>query len=218
MPCVGNHEYLDQGPQLFKMFFDLPRNGPRSSEPDLVYSFEYGDAFFAILDSTMGVSSKQAVEEQAAWLDRSLSASKASWKFVMFHHPIYASRRQRDNLPLQKHWVPIFDKHHVDVVFQGHDHTYMRTYPMRAGQRVATAEAGTFYVVSVSGDKFYEQEPRHELEVGRSHIPTYQVIDLIPESKRLVYRSVAENGATIDSFTIEKATAADHSLHFADGK
>ena len=40
MPCVGNHEYLDQGPRLYQMFFDLPRNGPNSSGPDLVYSFE----------------------------------------------------------------------------------------------------------------------------------------------------------------------------------
>ena len=37
MPCVGNHEYLDQGPRLYRAFFDLPRNGPAGdrSEPRL---------------------------------------------------------------------------------------------------------------------------------------------------------------------------------------
>ena len=28
--------------------------------------------------------------------------------------------------------MPIFDKHHVDLVLQGHDHAYLRTYPLRA--------------------------------------------------------------------------------------
>jgi len=142
MPSAGNHEYLDQGPQLFKMFFDLPRNGPKTSEADLVYSFEHGDAFFAVLDSTMAVSSPRAAREQADWLDRALSATKATWKFVMYHHPVYASRRNRDNQPLKDHWVPIFDKHHVDIVFQGHDHTYIRTHPMRANHRASSSGEG----------------------------------------------------------------------------
>lgn len=218
MPSSGNHEYLDQGPQLFKMFFDLPRNGPKSSEADLVYSFEHGDAFFAVLDSTMAVSSTQAARAQADWLDRALSTTTATWKFVTYHHPVYASRRKRDNQPLKDHWVPIFDKHHVDIVFQGHDHTYIRTHPMRANRRASSAEEGTFYVVSVSGDKLYDQEPRSEFEVARSFVPTCQVIDIDPETRRLTYRSLAENGETIDSFVIDKPVETTGRLQFARGR
>ena len=54
MPCVGNHEYLDMGPRLYRAFFELPRNGPTGIDPDLVYHFECGDACFAVLDSTTG--------------------------------------------------------------------------------------------------------------------------------------------------------------------
>ena len=53
MPCVGNHEYLDVGPRLYRAFFELPRNGPAGIAPGLVYQFETGDACFAILDSTL---------------------------------------------------------------------------------------------------------------------------------------------------------------------
>lgn len=218
MPSSGNHEYLDQGPQLFKMFFDLPRNGPKTSEADLVYSFEHGDAFFAVLDSTMAVSSPRAAREQADWLDRALSATKATWKFVMYHHPVYASRRNRDNQPLKDHWVPVFDKHHVDIVFQGHDHTYIRTHPMRANHRASSAGEGTFYVVSVSGDKLYDQEPRPEFEVTKSFVPTCQVIDIDPETNRLTYRSNAENGETVDTFVIDKPLDEASRLQIARGR
>ena len=52
MPAVGNHEYLDQGPRLYNSFFRLPSNGPDGVTPGLVYHFQYGGAFFAVLDST----------------------------------------------------------------------------------------------------------------------------------------------------------------------
>ena len=43
MPCVGNHEYLDVGPRLYRAFFELPHNGPPGIDPDLAYSFEAGE-------------------------------------------------------------------------------------------------------------------------------------------------------------------------------
>ena len=69
MPCVGNHEYLDVGPRLYRAFFELPRNGPDGIDPDLVYHFECGDAFFAVLDSTLAVCDPGQARRQADWLD-----------------------------------------------------------------------------------------------------------------------------------------------------
>ncbi len=57
----------------------------------------------------------------------------------MFHHPVYPSHPWRDTPALREHWVPIFDKHHVDLVLQGHDHAYLRTYPLRGHRRVDSA-------------------------------------------------------------------------------
>ena len=89
MPCVGNHEYLDVGPRLYRAFFELPRNGPRGIDPDLAYSFEAGDACFAVMDSTLAVWDPEAARRQAEWLDRTLSRTKARWKIAIFHHPVY---------------------------------------------------------------------------------------------------------------------------------
>ncbi len=91
MPCVGNHEYLDVGPRLYRAFFELPRNGPCGIEPDLVYAFEAGDACFAVLDSTLAVWDPVAARRQAEWLDGLLERSKARWKIAIFHHPVYPS-------------------------------------------------------------------------------------------------------------------------------
>ncbi len=132
MPCVGNHEYLDMGPRLYRAFFELPPNGPAGIDSGLVYHFECGDACFAVLDSTLAVSDSDRARQQADGSTRCWRESRATWKIVMFHHPVYPSHPWRDAPALREHWVSIFDKHHVDLVLQGHDHAYLRTYPLRA--------------------------------------------------------------------------------------
>lgn len=204
MPSVGNHEYLDQGPRLFRTFFDLPQNGPYDIDTDLVYRFEYADAFVAVLDSTLAVSDSSMARKQAEWLDAALANTRRTWKLVMFHHPVYASHPTRENPGLRDAWVPVFDRHHVDLVLQGHDHAYLRTYPMRGNQRVASAREGTVYIVSVSGDKYYDQNPRDHTEVGFTHVSTYQTIDINAHHNQLLYRSWDESGREVDRFAIEK--------------
>ena len=34
----------------------------------------------------------------------------------------------------RKNWVPLFDKHNIDLVLEHHDHTFKRTHPMRGGE------------------------------------------------------------------------------------
>ena len=76
----------------------------------------------------------------------------------MLHHPIYPSHPWRDLPALRERFVPIFDKHHVDFVLQGHDHAYQRTYPLRGHRARRTPAGGTIYLMAVSGDKFVEPD------------------------------------------------------------
>jgi acid phosphatase type 7 len=204
MPCVGNHEYLDMGPRLYRAFFALPHNGPEGIDPGLVYHFECGDAFFVVLDSTLAVSDPVQAKRQAEWVDRALGETRATWKFAIFHHPVYPSHPWRDSPAMREHWVPIFDKHHVDLVLQGHDHAYMRTYPLRANHRVAGTTQGTIYLIAVSGDKFVDQGPRDYIEVGFTGVPTYQTIDIDAHANQLSYRAWTEDGKIVDELTIDK--------------
>jgi 3',5'-cyclic AMP phosphodiesterase CpdA len=204
MTCAGNHEYLDVGPRLYRAFFELPRNGPRGIESELVYSFEAGDACFAVLDSTLAACDPGAARRQAEWLDATLGRTRARWKLVIFHHPVYPSHPWRDSPALRAQWVPVFDKHYVDLVLQGHDHAYLRTYPLRGHHRVGEPSQGTTYVIAVSGDKYVDQAHRDYIAVGRTGTSTYQTIDIDPRCSRLTYRAWTEEGRIIDELKMEK--------------
>ncbi len=208
MPAVGNHEYLDKGPAIYRGTFDLPRNGPPGVDSDLAYAFDYSDAFVAVLDSNLGIHDPELARAQADWLDAALGRTRATWKFVTFHHPVYASHVSRENPQLGRLWGPVFDRHHVDLVLQGHDHAYLRTHPMRAGRPVASPGEGTVYVVAVSGGKFYEQNPRDYTARGLTNLATYQTIDVQVRERRLTYRSFNTDGREVDALVIDKGARA----------
>jgi 3',5'-cyclic AMP phosphodiesterase CpdA len=157
-----------------------------------------------VLDSNLGNRSARDARRQGEWLDAALSRTKATWRFVMFHHPIYSSAPKRENPILRRHWVPIFDRHGVDMVLQGHDHAYLRTYPMRANRPVPGERSGTVYVVSVSGTKYYSQARRGYTERGFTHTSTYQTLDFQIAGRRLTYRALDTYGREVDRMVIEK--------------
>jgi hypothetical protein len=204
MPCVGNHEYLDKGPDIFASSFVLPQNGPIGIPHGLTYSFEYSDAFMAVLDSNPAVYSTEKALTIAKWLDEKLATTKARWKFVVFHHPVYPSHPSRAQPRLAEAWIPVFEKHGVDLVLQGHDHAYLRTYPMKQDRPVSNPAEGPIYVVSVSGQKFVPLAERPYTAVGFANIATYQLIEISPKNARLTYRAFDVDGNERDRFEIVK--------------
>ncbi|MEN1943121.1 metallophosphoesterase family protein [Luteimonas sp. MJ293] len=197
VPAIGNHE-VDQGrAELYVDQFDLPRNGPEGIEPERVYSMEYADTLFVVLDSNLDPGS------QVQWLDATLGASDATWKFAVFHHPLYSPRPGDRGQPEQKAaWAPVFEKHGVDLVLQGDDHAYLRTFPMRSDEVVDSPADGPVYIMSVSGSKMYEQTDAPYVARRFTDIATYQVIDI--DGGTLEYRSYDVEGTLMDEFTIQK--------------
>ncbi|MCK5862282.1 MAG: metallophosphoesterase family protein, partial [Candidatus Hydrogenedentes bacterium] len=199
IPVLGNHEYhLSNGTLLYNDLFTLLKNGPDTVPPQHAYSFEYSNALFIVLDS----NKEPAV--QTAWLDETLGNSDATWKFVSFHHPIYSSSPRRDNPVHRAEWLPVFDKHHVDMVLQGHDHAYLRTWPMKNNKQVESPAEGTLYVVSVSGTKMYDMGAFDYAAAAFADTSTYQAIDIQINGNRLVYKAHDGNGNCVDEIIIEK--------------
>ncbi len=198
VPAIGNHENQNGHPKLYLDIFNLRENGPVSIEPERAYSFHYSNAFFVILDSNLEPA------DQTAWLESQLASTDATWKFVVYHHPAYTSKPNRDNPELRKEWTPLFDKYHVDMVLQGHDHAYLRTYPMKNEKPVDSPKDGTIYIVSVSGVKMYDQDERPYTAFGMTNVSTYQVLDIQIVGDRLLYRSYDIDGNLRDKIEIEK--------------
>ena len=202
----GNHEYPNRRyvkGEAFKLFplwrphFSLPENGPRGLE-ETVYFIDYQGVRFVMLNGN------ERLEEQAVWLDRILSKNPQTWTIAGIHQPVYSTAKYRDDSRLRELLVPIFDKYSVDLVLQGHDHTYCRTYKIKNGVRVEEDEKGTVYVISVSGPKFYDARTRYEglmakMETGRQ---LFQVIHL--DQDRLLYESFDVRGEVHDTFALKR--------------
>jgi 3',5'-cyclic AMP phosphodiesterase CpdA len=153
-------------------------------------------------------------EEQTVWLDSVLRNNPSKWTIATFHHPIFSSAKERDNKELRELWKPVFDKYGVDLVLQGHDHSYARgqagpfTKNELEGVNKRDAVAGTAYVVSVSGGKMYTLETdlwdnyEAKLERKAENTQLFQVISV--EDDKLRYEAFTVTGALYDSFDLIK--------------
>ncbi len=61
-------------------------------------------------------------EKQLAWFEAALAASKAQWKIVVGHHPVYSGGEHGDTPYVVKHILPLLEKYQVQAYFNGHDH------------------------------------------------------------------------------------------------
>jgi len=146
-PVLGNHE------RNAKNYFDymaLPK-------PEYYYRFRYGNIDFFMIDSNRKVH-KQS--EQYKWLDKALASSSAKWKIVCHHHPPFSSddndygnlwkgnRSTRGDTRVRQ-LVPLYEKHKVDIVWNGHIHSYERTWPIKKGK--AVNRNGVTYMITGGG-------------------------------------------------------------------
>lgn len=62
-------------------------------------------------------------EQQIAWLDATLASSRARWKIVVGHHPIWSGSPYHGSNDELRGWLePVFARHDVHVYFCGHEH------------------------------------------------------------------------------------------------
>ena len=65
----------------------------------------------------------QDPKAQLRWLESVLAASRARWKIVIGHHPIYAAAATHgDTEELIADVLPVLEKNGVRIYFCGHDH------------------------------------------------------------------------------------------------
>ena len=144
---IGNHE---RNARWYYYYVSYP-------EPENYYSFDYGNAHFVIIDSNQDLSPQS---EQYKWLKADLAKSKATWKFVVHHHPPYSSdlndygdtKRGEPSTYGDlnvRQLVPIYEKYGVDIVFCGHIHNYERTFPLKQGK--IDLKNGVIYMVVGGG-------------------------------------------------------------------
>ncbi len=217
LPVAGNHEYVysegaGEAPERllsshWPLQFSVPPNGPDGMQ-ETVYYTNYQGVLFVALDSTLALEDEALAASQAAWLDALLTAQARRWTIISHHHPMFSVSLGRDNPVLRAHWKPVFDRHGVDLVLQGHDHTYGRGTGVAGGTnvaegaQVADAATGTVYVVSVAGPKMYlaTEEARAQMARTGEDVQLFQIIEV--QEHRLLYESRTAIGEIYDAFEI----------------
>jgi acid phosphatase len=89
----------------------------------------------------------QDTAAQLAWFERALSASRADWKIVIGHHPVWPNRTSDDggegaSPDIRAKIDPILRKYRVPLYLNGHDHDLQHV-----------AKNGTNYVCTGAGSK-----------------------------------------------------------------
>jgi acid phosphatase type 7 len=211
MPVPGNHETFGSKdttrPAYWVAQFTLPQNGPEGLKGQ-VYSYDYGPVHFVVLDSQGSEQKKYGdiFKIQQDWLDADLAASKARWKILFLHKPPFGVMAKRTNEDVKAAFCPIIDKHHVDLVFSGHDHGIARTYPIKNGVHMEEASQGTvYYVTGRSGQKTYnnlEKMPWNSYFHDPQDQPNYLVVNVT--EKKITIHTVKQDGTVLDKYIIEK--------------
>ncbi len=222
LPVPGNHEYdefTEEEGDLdvqhlsahWRPGFTLPMNGAEDFK-ESTYFLDIQGLRVIGLDSEPATEDARALAVQTAWLDSVLTNNTNRWTIATFHHPIFSSGEGRDNPNLRATWKPLFDKHRVDLVLQGHDHTYARgrAENVAEGVNVRSPLGGTVYVNSVSGAKMYTISPGRwenyygsvEMERAAENTQLFQVLRIDGDTLR--FKAYTVTGELYDAFDLVK--------------
>ncbi|MFJ6213746.1 fibronectin type III domain-containing protein [Streptomyces sp. NPDC092296] len=180
---IGNH---DVGGKAYEQHLFTPNtdrsaalysNGdPASNSSGGNYWFIHKDVLFIDINSNSYATSQGGGGDAAhiAYITDVINkhGSEAKWKVLVFHHAIYSPAshaKDSDNKTRRVDFPSALSKLGVDLVLQGHDHSYSRSYLIKNGQKADANEqpgaadvypgpGGVLYVTanSASGSKYYD--------------------------------------------------------------
>ncbi|WP_435745260.1 glycosyl hydrolase family 8 [Microbacterium sp. PMB16] len=235
VPVLGGHEVEDSGTlpnNNFYNHFNTPKDSGTGAHDGSVYSFEYGNALFMQFNSQYGgyldddgnvARMDKEFSNQLDWLRRTVAETDARWKFVSLHKGVYSAGEnvcnwEADRVAFyEKVLVPVFQETGVDVVFEAHDHMYMRSHQMLDGKPVdtitdengeiivqygVTDPNGILYLMpNALGNKFYETPEGCDT--------SFAAINEQPEKKMFVDFSVTDDTLSFDAYTAAKSDESE---------
>ena len=199
-PVLGNHE---QNAANYYNYVSVPA-------PEYFYTFTYGNARFFMVDTNKKCDPGS---EQYQWLAQQLAASKDHWKILCHHHPAYTTdeddygklwktnKGTRGDLNA-RHLAHLAHQHGVDIVWNGHIHSYERTWPINHDKPVE--KDGSIHLITGGGGGNLEtagpfRAPFTHI-VRRGHHYTMVWIN----GSTLVYKAYDLEGRLFDTFELIK--------------
>ncbi|MBR6568127.1 MAG: metallophosphoesterase [Clostridia bacterium] len=231
MPATGNHE--GKGTNATVNYFTLPNLPEQDTAKGVYYSFDYNNVHFAVLNTEDLDEDEGITDRQLDWLKKDMQESDAQWKLLMLHKAPYSQGshyKDDDVCEIRNQLKNLMPELGIDMVFQGHDHVYMRTGSLVNNRHTAYDKTylnykgdiyrtqvlpeGTTYVISgTSGVKTYIQNdesktdryfPRAE-KILSVDAPMFSAVEIVDGILYFNAYSVTEDGAeNVDRFAIQK--------------
>ncbi|WP_081686269.1 fibronectin type III domain-containing protein [Candidatus Solirubrobacter pratensis] len=176
-PTIGNH---DVGGKAYDQHFWTPNtdrsapfySGNSTTQSGGDYWYIYKGVLFIHLNSNAYANGSDAAHIGYVTDVVNAHAADAKYTVLVYHHSIYSPAdhaNDSDNQQRRRDFPTAFSNLGVDLVLQGHDHSYSRSYAIKNGQKanadeqpgaaqVSEGPGGVIYVTgnSSSGSKYYD--------------------------------------------------------------
>ena len=223
---IGNHD-TKNGMANYSEHFNVANESSTQGVTDAGGDsyFVYNNTLFMVLNTN-----NLSAAEHKDFMEAAINATKDQdirWKIVTFHHSIYtvASHYHNDKTDRRETLAPIFDDLDIDVVLQGHDHVYCRTYMMDGVQvsqnenytygngadkapTAVTNPEGVLYVTanSASGSKHYaiqNMEFLYSAVQNQEKVPNVSKVT-VSDTQFTITTYRTTDMSVVDTFTINK--------------
>ena len=173
--AIGNHDSSDLG---YKYHFSLPNYDTTTPELQTTAGGDYWYVYKGVLFVVINSNAQSSVKDPAhmAFVTKAVKANPgAKWRVVSYHHAIYSPAshaNDADNVLRRPTYTQSLSELGINLVLQGHDHAYSRSYVLQnkgsgadrqnateaqAANNVVAGPGGVIYVTtnSASGSKYY---------------------------------------------------------------
>lgn len=167
------------------------------------YSFDSANARFIFLDTNIAEGAAWAPEltdksNQISWLKSTLAGASEKWKIIVMNAPAYSSGARGTNNEVFTNLVKIFEDYQVNLVLQGGDSNYERTFPMFRGE--IKPRGVTYMTLGTAAPKPTKREnpdPSTARFVSARHYATVKIVD-----RKLSVKVFSDKGKQLDSFDL----------------
>ena len=200
-PVPGNHEYYTLGAVPYLSLHAPPVETVPDADKGRYYSFDWGDAHFVALDANLldvGYSGTAELD----WLEQDLAATTAKWRIVYWHQVPYPLFHHADDpicIAARQRFVPIVERHGVQLVLTGHEHEYFRSKPMHGDTPVSNWPGTVYITTGGGGGPLHPVVPQPWVQYEAS---VYHYLSVEVNAAQLTVHAIGINGKEFDRSTL----------------
>jgi hypothetical protein len=200
MVVPGNHEFWYNFTAYKSRFFMPGTLEEGGSGDNMYYMWQYGFTHFLAMNSETAIDTPMFTDQEMDWVNKDLTTvnrENTPWLISHFHRVMYCTSgdcKGSAGQILRDKAEDVFYNAGVDVVIQGHVHTYERSYPMY--QNVSTQHD----YVSPKAPVYILQGASGNREGNKGAYPPQ---DQLPEWSAAQHNDVGFGLMTVSSNTLE---------------